>query len=269
MIKVIIIDLDETLLNHERLVSDRNRVALLNAKEKGVKIIPATGRPYHSISSTLESLDLYDEDDFSISFNGGMIHKNKDNSVLALNTLDHDTAKFLFDFAQELNVGIHTYLEHITYAYRLSDDEREFIKNIKGVEETFDETFSFSNGHHVVKMIYQTLDLDYLAQIEALIPDHIKDKIEISYSSNRYLELNPKGVSKGNALHIVAEKLNIPVSNILAIGDNHNDMSMIVEAGYSAAPNNAVDSLHITVDYVSQYRFDEDAVADIIEHFIK
>lgn len=269
MVKVIITDLDETLLNHERLVSERNRQALLEAKSKGVKIIPATGRPYHSISSTLESLNLLDEDDYSISFNGGMIHKNIDNSVLALNALDDETAKFLFDFGQEFNVGIHTYLEHVTYAYRLNDDERDFIKHIKGVDETFDDTFAFANGHHVIKMIYQTLDLDYLKQVEALIPEHIKENIEISYSSNRYLELNPKGVSKGNALHIVAEKLDIPVSNILAIGDNHNDMSMLVEAGYSAAPNNAVDAIHVSVDYVSPYRFDEDAVADIIDHFIK
>lgn len=269
MVKVIITDLDETLLNHERLVSKRNKEAILLAKEKGIKFIPATGRPYHSISSTLESLDLYGDDDLSISFNGGMIHNNKDDSVLAFNSLDDDIAAFLFHFGQSFDVCIHTYLEHVTYAYRLNDSERDFIKNIKGVEEIFDDSFSFAKGHHIIKMIFQSLDIDYLRDIEQKIPDHIKDKMEISYSSNRYLELNPKGVNKGNALNIVAQTLDIPLTNILAIGDNYNDMSMLVEAGYSAAPNNAVDAIHVSVDYVSPYRFDEDAVADIIEHFIK
>ena len=269
MIKIIISDLDETLLGHDRTVPEANIEAIKKAQEQGIKFIPATGRPFHSIKKTLDQLNLNGDDDLSISYNGGMIHRNSTQEVLSSTTLPLDIAEWLYKFGLQFDVCIHVFVENATYAYGYNEDERLFCAQISHIEEIFDESLDFIGEEPILKLIYQNLDKTYLESIEAQIPNEIKEHLEISYSSNRYLELNPKGVSKGNALKYVSELLDVPLNQMLAIGDNHNDLSMLIEAGFSAAPSNAVDAIHLDADYISPYRFDEDAVADIIEHFIK
>jgi len=82
----------------------------------------------------------------------------------------------------------------------MNDDERHHCRNFPGFHENFEESLHFLKDTKILKILYQDLNLDYLRKLEANIPQNIKDQLEISYSSNRYLEFKPKGVSKGMAV---------------------------------------------------------------------
>lgn len=269
MIKAVICDLDETLLPEDKKVSKQDLDTIEKLKEKGIYFIPATGRPFYSIYSNLEAMNLFADNDFSISYNGGMIHSNKDKKIVHAASLDHHLASWLFNFGHQEKVTMHVYIENETYFYHLNEEERHHCRNFPGFYERFDEDLNFLNKIPIIKILFQNLDLDYLASLEAQIPQEIKDKLEISYSSNRYLEFNPKGVSKGQAVKYLAKKLNIDPDSILSIGDNINDLSMLKVTGYSGAPQNAVAMVKEAVDYVSEKTYNEATVSDIIKHFIK
>ena len=87
MIKLIAIDLDGTLLNAQKEVSQANRQALAYAKAKGVKVVLCTGRPYFAMKHFLADLGLVDPEDYIVTFNGGMVQKAQDGQVLVSNTL--------------------------------------------------------------------------------------------------------------------------------------------------------------------------------------
>lgn len=269
MIKAIISDLDETLLTLEKDVSEKNKAAIDKIRQQGLYFIPATGRPFYSMQKTLKDLNLFKEDDYAISYNGGMIHRNHDQKVIVHHDLDFDLISALFEIGQKEKLAMHVYSEHLTYAFNMNDEERHHIRNFPGVKESHETSLDFLKDEKLIKILYQDLDLDYLRSVEKTIPQDLKDQLEISYSSNRYLEFNPKGISKGMAILEVAKILGIKAEEILTIGDNLNDLSMLLASGYSGAPQNAVDTVKKHVDYVSPYPFTQDSVADIIKHFIQ
>lgn len=269
MIQAVICDLDETLLDDEKNISNEDFKTIQTIRDKGIHFIPATGRPFYSLKQTLIDLNLFKKHDLTISYNGGMIHQNHDEKALKSHHLDFDLVSYLFDYGQKEKVTMHVYIEDLTYTFNMNDDERHHCRNFPGFHENFEESLHFLKGTEILKILYQDLDLDYLRKLEANIPQNIKDQLEISYSSNRYLEFNPKGVSKGMAVKEVSDVLDIPIENILTIGDNLNDLSMIQISGKSAAPNNAVEAIKKSADYISPYTYNESCVSDIIKHFIK
>lgn len=269
MIKAVICDLDETLLKSDKTVSQEDMETIKNLKEKGIYFIPATGRPFYSILHNLENLNLMNKEDISISYNGGMIHSNHKQEILSASVLDHDIVDYLFQFGQKEKVTMHIYVEHETYTYNLNDDERKHCLNFPKFYERHDKNIDHLKDTAIMKILFQNLDLEYLQSLEAQIPQDLKDHLEISYSSNRYLEFNPTGVSKGKAINFVADKLGISIDEILTIGDNNNDLSMILESGHSGAPANAVEEIKKAANYISDRTYNQSAVSDVVNYFIK
>lgn len=265
-IKAVVSDLDETLLGHSKIVSPKNLAAIQKLRDKGIKFIPATGRPFYSIQNTLKELNLFDDDDYSITFNGGMIHHNASQKNIRTHSLDHNTANWLYQFGKDKDVCIHIYLENETYTYNLNEDEKHHLKNFPSIKEV-----NWENLDHIeepiIKLLYQNTNIPYLKSIEKEIPNHIKEQLEISYSSNRYLEFNPKNVNKGMAVKELAQILNIPTHQILTIGDNSNDLSMLKVTEVSSAPKNAIKEVKEHVTYTSSKNFEEDSVHDILTYF--
>ena len=89
-IKLIAIDLDGTLLDSNRLLSEENKQAIQEAKDQGVKVVLCTGRPLRSMTHLLEEANLLEEDDLVITYNGGLIQKSKTGEIIKEITLDRD-----------------------------------------------------------------------------------------------------------------------------------------------------------------------------------
>lgn len=268
--KLIASDLDETLLNDEHHICQRNKDLINKARELGVKFVPATGRLFTATDSVLKELGVYDQEgEYVLSANGGIITENKNSRLLKCCGLTFEKTKELFEFGSryDICVQIHT-LENI-HAFHLNEDERQrLIHQGVSYREFFDKDLYFLKNEKIIKVLFETTDIPYLESLQPLLEDITKDVVDISYSSNRYMELNQKGINKGQGLKDLSELLDIPLEQIIAVGDHYNDEMLLRAAGLSVAANNAIDDIKNICDYVTEANNNEGVIAEVIEKFI-
>jgi Cof subfamily protein (haloacid dehalogenase superfamily) len=269
--KLIACDLDETLLNDHHEICQRNIDAIKKAKDKyGVKFVPCTGRGYFSIQENLRVLDLYDEEkQYVLSFNGGVLTENRGNKILQFTGMKFELMKMIFEFGLTKEVCIHVYTKEKLYIYNLSQSEKERIESQNLECSTMMEnTVDFLENEPIVKILYQNVDVPYLMSLEPQMGKITQGHCEISYSSNRYMEFNALGVNKGKGLIDLARMLNVDIEDVIAVGDNYNDLSMLKVAGLSVAAGNAVEAVKKSCCYTTEATNNEGVVAEMIEKFI-
>lgn len=268
--KLIASDMDETLLNDQHAICQRNIDLIMKAKKKGVKFVPATGRGFMSIQHDLKTLGLYDEiGEYVISFNGGALTENKDNRLLYFQGLSFEKTKEIFEFGLQCDVCQHVYTKDKLYVFNLSESEAERIKNQKVECEIMSEnSIDFLKDTPISKILYQNIDVPYLMSLEPQMKHIWEGECAVSYSSNRYMEFNKIGVDKGQGLIHLAEILGIDIADTIAVGDNYNDMPMLNVAGLSVACANAVDDVKKACDITTDADNNEGAIAEIIEKYI-
>ena len=268
MYKIIVCDLDETLIRMDRTISEQDKNAIAQAKDRGVKFVPATGRGYGSVDVTLRELGLYDEPgQYVISYNGGAITENRDHKLLHFQGIPFELAEELYRRGLQYDVCVHVYTKDMVYAYNFVEEEIDYLAGRMEVQEIFDKNIDFLNEQEIVKCLYMNTDYSYLQRIAKDLADITKD-IDVSYSANRYIEFNQKGVNKGEGLRRLAELLNVDMKDTIAIGDNYNDLPMIKAAGLGAGVANTVEAMKGECDYVAKATCDENAVCEVIEKFV-
>ncbi len=268
MYKIIVCDLDETLLGPDKKVSERNQEAIKLARNKGVKFVPTTGRGYFSVESTLKELQMYDaENEYVISYNGGIITENKNNRLIHFECLPFELAETLYKKGLSYDVCIHVYTKDTSYICNISEKERRYTSGRVNFKEVSENDLGFLKGQDIVKVLYMNTDKTYLQYIERELSPYAGE-LEISYSSNRYIEFNRKGVSKGNGLLVLAKLLGVPQKDTIAIGDNLNDLSMIKAAGLGVGVRNTIEEMKPLCDVITEAAYDENAVAEVIEKYV-
>ena len=270
MIKCIVCDLDETLLNEHKEISTENIEMIHKVSKDGIKFVFATGRGFTSVQDYLNILDLNKLGEYVISNNGAIVTENKDNEILHIHSLKWDLVEYLIKFGLAHNLCVQVFLPEDVYAFNCGEDEIDVLLGFKKdavLVEGFD--YSFLKGETIVKVMYQYRDYSYLPTLEDKLDDLIKENTTIAYSSNRYMEYTSKGISKAKGILSLCEILNIELDEVLAIGDNLNDYAMLELVPNSAAVANAVDEVKRICKYVSPYTNNESAVADIIKQFIE
>ena len=269
MYKIIACDLDETLISRDRSITKENIEAIQRAKAAGVRFVPATGRGYNSVRNELKTLGLYDlENEYVISYNGGAITENKDERVLHFQGITFEEASALYKRGLTFeHICIHIYTPDQVWVRNFYPEEVEYLACRQPCTEIFTDDIEFLRGKEIVKAIYMNTDYDYLKKIQAQITDLTGD-MDVSFSSNRYMEFNRKGVSKGKGLHRLADLLGVDIKDTIAIGDNYNDLSMIKEAGLGIGVANTVEAMKKECDYITKADCDHSAIAEVINRFI-
>lgn len=268
MFKIIACDLDGTLLTDEKKVSEKDLVAIKKAREVGVKFVPATGRGYKSVGNTLKQLETFAEkNEYVISFNGGAITENFNEHILSFNGLPFSLANEIYKRGVKFDVCMHVYTQKTVYAYNYNDEDRKYVQGRMEIEEIFNHDLEFLRNQKIAKILYADTNIPHLNELEKAVSD-ITAETDISYSSNRYLEFNAKGINKGFGLLKLADFLEIDHKDTIAIGDNLNDLSMIKVAGLGVCVANGNQQLKESSDYVTTATNNEGAVAEVIERFI-
>lgn len=269
MYKMILSDLDETLLvNHH--VPKFNQDVVHKVCEKGVKFVPATGRAYNMIGDILKEIGTYQkENEYSICFNGGLIVENKNDRILHFKGLTFEQTKTFFEIGLQYEVCILIFTLDCCYIFRADPNEVQRKIDQKAHFEVIDvDCMDFLKNEKIAKILFERRDMDYLFDIEKNIDPHLKKDISISYSSYRYLEINPLGIDKGYGLRWLANYLGYRSEEVIAIGDNYNDVEMIKEAGLGACVSSAREDIQTLANYVAKCDYDEGAVREVIEKFV-
>lgn len=271
--KMLVSDLDETFLNDDGTIHEENVQTVKKAAAQGFKFVPNTGRSFESVQKMLKQLDLYDQvGQFVISFNGSAIVENKDNQIIATQDMPLTMAKQIFK-AGLINeaVDVHIYTIDKLFIYNVSDSDRQYLatRGVAYVELKTPDLSFLNRQQPIMKVIFEHSDMQVRHQIYDAVIDSVGiDQVEATYSSDRYVEFNLKGVDKGTASLLLGEKLGIKRDEIMAIGDNNNDLKMIKAAGIGISVANGITAVKEMADIVTTRTNNEGAIAEVLNQFV-
>ena len=271
-IKLIAIDLDGTLLDSNRVVSEDNYHAIQEAKAAGIQVVLCTGRPLRSMNYLLDEVGLKGETDLAITYNGGLIQKTSTGEVVHEMTLDRVESLEIYELAQLLNLPVN-YID-LDYIYEPAYPEgRASIYNKDATNIPADQALKFKGvdiadlpNPFTINKVVMSRPADELDQAIITIPAVYYEKFNIYKSQSTILEVLPKDVDKGHAMRIVGDMLGLDKSQIMGIGDQENDLSLVQQAGFGVAMGNAIDIVKDSADYVTKTN-DESGVAYVIRKF--
>lgn len=267
MIKLVAIDLDGTLLNDQKQISEKNKVTLQKAKDQGVKIVICTGRPLKAIGGFLEELNLQEKGDYSITFNGGLVQKNDTGEMLEKVTMSLDEVKELHQLMVDLDLPFDVLSDALVYQLSTSESHPSIYNELnKALDFESKELAELTEDGLYNKVVVAT-DAAYLDQQIAKIPAVFYEKYEVVKSRDCLLEFMTKGVTKAYGLSLLAEDLGIERSEVMTLGDEENDLPMIVYAGLGVAMENAVPIVKENADYITDTN-ENDGVAKAVEKFV-
>ena len=264
MYKLLVLDLDDTLLNSDRQISKRNKDAIMKVQEQGVKVVLASGRPTGGMVGFSNELQLDKFDSYMISFNGGEIVESGSLKIVFEKSLSMHEIHDLYDFSREHKVDIITYKDE----YIISEDSSEYIDveiDLLNIPIKRVESFKTEVDYSAIKCILLA-EPTYLKSVEDIIKNRFHDK-SVSISKPFFLEVTAEGIDKGHTLDKLCAIEGITSDEVIAIGNAENDLSMIKYAGLGIWVENTDDELKQFGDAVTASH-DDDGVALAIEKYL-
>ena len=267
--KALFLDLDGTLLDDEKNISDANLRAVHKALSKGHYVIVATGRPLMSGIALSKKLGLTHEGCCVIAFNGCNLYDIAHEKVLFRSTLPLEVVQTVFAEAAKRNIYIHTYGEDSVIVEKRCDGEtvRRYCGYIGLPYEVVPDIRTLKRAPE------KMLVIDYenpepLKIFREWLLSSMGDRLDSFFSSNEYLEVVNKGMNKGTALIQMAEILGVSPENTYAAGDSANDVDMLRAAHLGIAMKNASEDAKAAADAITEQDNNHDGVAEIIEKYI-
>ncbi|MDR3242157.1 MAG: Cof-type HAD-IIB family hydrolase [Lactobacillaceae bacterium] len=272
--KMLVSDLDETLLNDDGTVHPANIAAIKAAVAQGFKFVPNTGRSFNSVQTLLETLGLKDQaGQYVISYNGGAVVENKGNQVVLTRNMPFELAKQVFNagVAVDSAIDVHIYTVDTLFIYNISETDHKYMaeRGVPYVLMDSDDLSFLATEQPIMKVIFEHPDLAVREQIMATVIESVgAEQVEATYSSERYVEFNYQGVDKGSASLMLGEMLGIKQDEIIAAGDNSNDLAMLKAVGLGVSVANGIPAVQEVADVITKRTNNEGAVAEILERFV-
>lgn len=264
--KLLVLDLDGTLTNTRKEVTEHTRTTLIKAQEQGLKIVLASGRPTYGIAPLANLLQLDKYEGYVLSYNGGEIIDWKTGELLYKNLLDPEVLPYLYQCANDNHFAIVTYDgEYVLTEY--PDDEyvlKEALLNVMKIKKV--DNFLKAVQHPIAKCLIVG-EPTRLAVLEKEMYNHLHDRMGVFRSEPYFLELVPKGIDKAQSLAVLLKEIGMTKDEMIAVGDGFNDLSMIKYAGLGVAMSNAQEVVKENADFITLSN-EEDGVAHVVEKFI-
>lgn len=268
--KLVAIDIDGTLLNDQRQLTPAVKAAIAKAKDQGVKIVIASGRPMTGVRGFLKELHLDGQDDqYVICFNGALGETTSGREIVR-SELTYDDYLDLELFFRKLGARMHVETPH--YIYTANQDIspytvlESYIVSMPVRYRTLDQMAKLRSKFHFMKLMGVD-DPAVLQRVEDSLPQEFKDRFAIMRSEDYFLEFVNKDAGKGNAMVSLGKELGISPSEMLALGNAQNDESMLAAAGLGVAMGNSVPHTRQMADVVTADN-NHDGVAKAIEKYV-
>ncbi|MDR0447384.1 MAG: Cof-type HAD-IIB family hydrolase [Treponema sp.] len=247
-IKALALDLDGTLLAPGAVLSGRTLKAIHACRQRGLKIIIATGRAIDAAELFRVSLDAEGP---MIYFNGAVVMDMPERKILTATLLDKEAVEFCVDLSRETGIYYQVYFPgndadpRIVLMAEKDGPEREMYHKHTGLlAELGDikETLRRPGVDGCVKTMFLS-EPEVLDSLRVKLDRHFGESAYIARTLATFQEVMNKNVSKGRGLAFVMERLSLRPEEVIAFGDEENDVPMFEAAGFSAAPLNAKESV--------------------------
>lgn len=260
--KMIVMDLDGTLLDKSRKISLNTKKYLTLLKSKGYIIVIATGRIY---ASALRATDEAEFSNYVITDTGACIYDMKNFNPIFEKTIPKDMARKILDYYNDDFCFIDVCDKDVIYKY--ADENNEFVKSIRDKEYIFESckkifhiTITMKTNDAVI-LLYKQLIREF-PDLEVII-------MQDSFAEKIWIDIMTKSCSKYNAIKTLTEYLNINIRDVIAFGDGLNDIEMLEKCGKGVALQNALDEVKKVADDITIYDHDNEGVMHYLKNYLK
>ncbi|MGX7417989.1 Cof-type HAD-IIB family hydrolase [Carnobacterium gallinarum] len=281
MIELIASDMDGTLLNEKMVISETNAQAIAEAERRGIKFMVSTGRGYTEAHPLLTAVGISCP---MITLNGAQVY-DENGKIVENIGIEKDTIRIILKTLKEHNI----YAEVVTSKGIYSDNKVKRIESVASLLVNLNPETTYKMGVVLAAARLELMNINYIDDYQELVDDHsievlkliafsddgqntlgpIKVELEklgslaITSSFINNIEINHKDAQKGIALKRVAKRLGISMDNVMSIGDNFNDVSMLQVAGVSFAMENAEEEVKGHAKYLTSSN-NQNGVAEAI-----
>lgn len=262
MYKALFTDLDGTLFDDEKNISKENLKAIENIKSQGKIVTLCSGRQIDFVRRQNEKIG---NSDYIIASNGAVIYDCKNNELVRTSAISREQAKYLIEYGNSHGFLVRIDTDHIRY---LNDME----KSVNTELELGDDIDKFLDQNVVVHITLCAEKKEDLAEIKKYVEDAFELEIANDFISKfkgyRFAAINigNRGVSKGNAIIGLCKYLKIDLTDVVAMGDDLNDISMMTFGGTGVAMENAMPEVKEKAKYITASN-NENGVAKAINKF--
>ncbi|HCM26424.1 MAG: hydrolase [Treponema sp. GWB1_62_6] len=265
-IRMLALDLDDTLLRGDLTISYRTRGMLKKAEAAGVTVVLASGRAPRAMERYARELDMHKRPGFLVCNNGTTILSSETGKILRETMLPTDAALTVFDLVTAEGLSIQVYDDNIIYISRKNEFADQDEK-LTGFRQVVVENFRAMIAAGQLKLVIPG-DPMLLRPLETILKNFLGDRVTIFTSKPYFLEVLPPATGKGESLAWIAAELGISRDAVMAVGDSMNDESMIRWAGYGVAMKNGDERIKAIASFTTERTNEEDGIADLVKRYI-
>ncbi len=259
---LVAVDLDGTLLGADNQVSARVAEAIKAVQDRGVKVTIATGRMFVSARRFAEQFDIETP---IICYQGAQVRLPTTGETISETLIPMDIAARVIQYCRENDYHVNAFRGDTVFMEELTP-AGEFYLGLSGVEGTVVGNLSEWLPGNVLKLVIVTDEPTTVTIIDDLRGE-FGDRLNVTRSYPIFAETIGPLASKGHALTDLAAHLDIPIERVMGIGDNLNDLDLVVTAGFGVAMGNGAAEVKAQADYITDH-VDEDGVATALEKLI-
>lgn len=261
-IKLVAVDMDDTLLDGTLKVSPRTCEAIRKAQEQGVIVTIATGRMFSSALPFAMELNIQAP---IITYNGGMVRYPVSKEIVFHQPINSEVAAKLVNLFRQRGWYLQSYMNDELYVVERSE-KAQYYERMAGITAIAVGDDFYTMKHEPAKML-TIAEPHEIQEIQRIVNQEFAGEIFAATSKSNYLEMTHPSVNKGHALSILAEKLHIKREEVMAIGDSNNDYHMVEYAGFGVAMGNASNRLKEIAQAITGHN-NAHGVAEAIEKYV-
>ena len=269
--KLLVLDIDGTLVNNEKQITPKTKDAIFRAMEAGHSIMIASGRPTPGVQKFVDELELSKYDGYTLTYNGARVQECSSGKDIYEKRLSRSLLPELYRFAEERDLGIITYEKDLAktpqvLSGRRLDDWILWEAKINGLTVGERENFLDYVNYDVYKVL-MTAEPEksegYMKELQKLLGS----RANVMRSESFFIEITARGIDKAGTLKRVIGPVGVSQSNTICCGDAFNDISMVEYAGIGVAMGNAKPEVKEVADYITASN-EEDGIAEVVERFL-
>ncbi|HWG74354.1 MAG TPA: HAD family hydrolase [Acidimicrobiales bacterium] len=260
-IKLVATDLDGTLLDPSSCIPTRTRAALCAARRAGIAVVPVTGRPPQALWPVVDGAEL---GPLGVCSNGAVLVDIDAHELLEVELIAAEVAVRLVADLRRVVPGIILASDSLDGFYHESgffDPPMGWTERVTTVPDILSTTVA-----GCVKLIARRPGWSAPELITALATD-MAEEAHVTTSGLDWVDIGALGITKAYAIERVCDRLGVSVADVVAVGDNHNDLSVLAWAGTAMAPANAIPAVLAVVDRVLPANTEE-GVAVLLEELV-
>ena len=264
-LRILAVDLDDTLLRSDLSISPRMRGVIRRTEEIGLTLVLTSGRIPEAMERYVRLLRLHKRPGYLISNNGSLITESQTGNIIHEVLVDQETLMAICDLADSEGFPMQMYADKITYISR-KNKYTDIDEQLTGLRQVVVENFRDLAGFGCHKLIIPG-EPEHPASVEEIIRSSLGEKISVFTSRKYFLQISPGETNKGTALAKIAGAMGLGADATIAVGDSMNDEPMIRWAGIGVVMANGDERLKSVADFVTSKTNDEDGLIEVIEKY--